>query len=302
MIECEAGGEVWVLPVHTLNLSRTGVAILSPKRIRKGQAVRVVIEQRREGYRRVWRWQGLVVSMGTERGGHRVGIEFAAPKRPHEWIKWLSRNRRAALTRMDPACEDGPAELPEAAKPANHSITATPTAAPRLSSPWFCATIALMGFLTDQLTKLQAFAPAPGADSLRPVLPGLLAGVRLKNYGALGGLGEAVPPLTLVSALVGCLLSGIVARWALRDRLSPFKAFAWGILLAGMLGNLADRLALGYVRDFLQTPLLAGWVFNVADVMVILGAVLLTARWAAGPGNRFLHITSRPLSGKPMPV
>jgi len=65
---------------------------------------------------------------------------------------------------------------------------------------------------------------------------------------------------------------------------SNVQSLALTLILAGALSNMVDRMALGCVVDFidLRTCLPVGmvWpVFNLADSFIVLGAVILLAKW-----------------------
>ncbi len=157
---------------------------------------------------------------------------------------------------------------------------------PGLEAPRLRVLLAVTGFalVADQLGKAWAFASWRGAGGLLEVIPGLYAGARGRNYGALFSLDgvDNAPTTRLVLTFLGLVSVGIMLRWAVldRERWRGLDAVGGGLVLAGAMGNLADRLALGYVRDFLILGLRPHEIFNPADVFMVFGALLLLARWA----------------------
>ena len=153
--------------------------------------------------------------------------------------------------------------------------------APRLRVLLVVTGVALV---VDQLGKAWAFASWRGAAGLREVIPGLYAGARGRNYGALFSLDgvDDAPMNRIALTVLGLVSVGIMLRWAVldRERWRGLDAVGGGLVLAGAMGNLADRLALGYVRDFLIIGLRPHEIFNPADVFMVFGALLLLAAWA----------------------
>lgn len=91
----------------------------------------------------------------------------------------------------------------------------------------------------------------------------------VRNEGVAFGLGDQVPPVTLV-ALVATLTAALgVAVW----RGAMPASIATGLLLGGAIANVGDRAIGGSVIDMFDL----GWwpAFNVADISIFTGVALL---------------------------
>ncbi|PJJ56013.1 signal peptidase II [Mumia flava] len=147
--------------------------------------------------------------------------------------------------------------------------------------------VAVIGYLTDVITKIIAVARLEGADSV-VVIPHVLHLTFVRNPGAAFGMATG---FTIVLTLIAATVCVVVIRMAPRLR-DPGWAVGLGLLLAGALGNLTDRIfrdpapLRGHVVDFLQFP---DWppswpVFNIADVMINLAAVIIVIQTVRGVG------------------
>jgi signal peptidase II len=70
-------------------------------------------------------------------------------------------------------------------------------------------------------------------------------------------------------------------QFSIFNKFSSFKLkifnIALTLILSGAISNIIDRLQLGCVIDFID---LKFWpIFNLADVFIVLGAILLLAKW-----------------------
>ena len=256
-------GDPWEVPARTFDFSPLGVGLFAAESLPPGLPVRVEIEERGEGLRRVRCWAGRVVSVRVTRSQFRIGVAFLDPEGgPTSRLHAPRRRRPEAVVRIDPAWSNED----QAAEPDATSADAeAPQARPGMLGLF--RAVAVLGFLADQLGKSR--------------------GPAVRNFGALGGLMLGGPKVHQVLAMATLLLTGGIARMALRDRArwGVLDAIGWGGLLAGMIGNTVDRLALGYVRDVLRSGLFPGWAFNLVDAMAIGGvACLLLARAIGRPG------------------
>jgi signal peptidase II len=149
------------------------------------------------------------------------------------------------------------------------------------------AAVAVVGYLTDLITKTIAVARLEDADPV-VVIPHVLHLTFVRNPGAAFGMATGFTIVLTAIALTVCVVVIRMAR-QLRD---PLWAIGLGLLLAGALGNLTDRvfrepsLLQGHVVDFLQFP---DWppnwpVFNVADVMINIAAVIIVLQTVRGVG------------------
>ncbi len=147
--------------------------------------------------------------------------------------------------------------------------------------------VAVLGYLTDLITKIVAVARLEDADPV-VVIPHVLHLTFLRNPGAAFGMATGFTIVLTVIALTVCIVVIRMAR-QLRD---PMWAIGLGLLLAGALGNLTDRVfrepspLQGHVVDFLQFP---DWppswpVFNIADVMINVAAVIIVVQTIRGVG------------------
>jgi signal peptidase II len=139
--------------------------------------------------------------------------------------------------------------------------------------------ILVVGLTLDQVSKLLVLAKLP-LGSQRPLIPGLLNLVHVRNKGAAFGLLSGwsaefawlffVATAGLVLVVLGYLL------WRLSDDRWG-TALGYSLVLTGALGNLIDRVRLGEVVDFIDVY----WgryhwpAFNVADSLVCVGAAIL---------------------------
>lgn len=149
------------------------------------------------------------------------------------------------------------------------------------------AAVAVVGYLTDLITKILAVARLEDADPV-VVIPHVLHLTFVRNAGAAFGMATGFTIVLTVVAVTVCVVVIRMAR-QLRD---PVWAVGLGMLLAGALGNLTDRIfrepsvLQGHVVDFLQFP---DWppnwpVFNVADIMINVAAVIIVVQTVRGVG------------------
>jgi signal peptidase II len=136
------------------------------------------------------------------------------------------------------------------------------------------ATIAVLGYLADLLTKVLAVSHLTGQPP-KPVIGEFLTLYLARNPGAAFSTGTSY---TLVLSLLA-IAAAVVVVWVARRLGSTGWAIGLGFLLAGILGNLTDRVfrspgvLRGHVVDFLRLP---HWpIFNVADVCINIAAAVI---------------------------
>ena len=136
------------------------------------------------------------------------------------------------------------------------------------------AVVAIVLYVTDQLSKRAAVEHLTGRDDVR-VVGDLLQLHLTRNPGAAFSLGTEFTVVLSCLAIAATVVVLVVSRKVV-DRV---WAAGLGALLAGITGNLTDRLLRepgpfrGHVIDFLELP---NWpIFNVADIAINLGAGLV---------------------------
>jgi signal peptidase II len=156
------------------------------------------------------------------------------------------------------------------------------------------ATIAVLGYLADLLSKVWAVAHLTG-ETPKPVIGDLLTLYLARNPGAAFSTGTSY---TLVLSVLA-IAAAIVVLWVARRLGSTGWAIGLGFLLAGILGNLTDRIfrspgfLRGHVVDFLRLP---HWpIFNVADICINVAAAVIILQALRGMPVR----GGRPSAGPP---
>lgn len=159
------------------------------------------------------------------------------------------------------------------------SLTSDPTSHPvpatrRRRHLAVFAGVALLGYLTDVVTKVLAVAHLQPGHSVS-LVGDLLTLYIARNPGAAFSTGTSY---TLLLSCIAIAAAGAVL-WTSRRLGSTGWALGLGFLLAGVLGNLTDRVfrepgvLRGHVVDFLRLP---HWpIFNVADVCINIAAALI---------------------------
>jgi signal peptidase II len=113
---------------------------------------------------------------------------------------------------------------------------------------------------------------------MKPIVPGLLSLVFVRNpHGAMGLFGEH-PALLIALSCVVLVLLALLLRDGLRR--SPLVQVGFGVVAGGAVANVIDRLTHGYVIDFIAAR--GFYVFNVADACITLGvATIVLGSWRA---------------------
>ena len=165
------------------------------------------------------------------------------------------------------------------------SSTTAPTVAETRQAPrrvGLFATVALLAFLTDLVSKLIVVAQLPLTESdAKPtrVLWGLFYFDQVRNSGAAFSLGTG---FTVILTVVAVGVVAVIVRTASRMR-SKGWAVALGLVLGGAIGNLTDRIFRapsvfrGHVVDWISVfgPRGEHWpIFNLADSAIVCGAIL----------------------------
>jgi signal peptidase II len=146
----------------------------------------------------------------------------------------------------------------------------------RVQRFWW-ATIGII--VADQVTKAMVSA-ALGLYDSKPVIPGLLDFVHVRNEGVAFGLLNStdLPYKTAITTVLAVAALGGIALYArhLRDR-EWVARLGLACILGGAVGNLIDRVRQGYVLDFVDVYWKAWhfWAFNVADAAITIGAILV---------------------------
>lgn len=172
---------------------------------------------------------------------------------------------------------------------------------------WLFATLALVGFATDQASKYVVFARLYPPDRHEVIVPelfelrtaydsekfsgdGPLAFLRTisgeciphVNRGALFGMGNEGGGMNSVFAGISMVAACFIVFWAGRPVVAQDRwlCLALGLILAGTLGNFYDRIVFSGVRDFLHFdfgfwPVNPWPTFNIADCCLVCGAGVL---------------------------
>ncbi len=134
--------------------------------------------------------------------------------------------------------------------------------------------IALMVFVSDQLTKAWAESALSVSEPARPLIGTFIQLRLIYNPGAALSLGTSVTALlTVVGALVVAALIWVAPRLTSRGWVATAA-----LLLGGTAGNLMDRLfrapgfPKGHVVDFIDYGPFVG---NVADIAIVVAAGLI---------------------------
>lgn len=246
---------------RTLDLSEGGVGVAASIVLPVGQTLKVALEEKGPGHRRVLCWDGRVVNVRDGSAGPRLGIQFLRPEAgPTLSYRMTRADQREVSIRLDPPWGSSP-EPEEEAAPAVAGPGLAKDSPPSKASRLFQWTI-LLGFLADQLVKVVAISPGQTAA---------------------GSPGRMTPAdLIVVVLLLGLL--GTAARWALRSqgRWGRLADLGWGCLIAGLLGNTVDQLSLGQVRAVFPLAPWVGRSGNLADALALFGVLILSASWLAG--------------------
>ncbi len=152
-------------------------------------------------------------------------------------------------------------------------------AAPRGGLFWW---LTLVIVAADQVAKL-IVRGAVSPFEARPVIPGMLDLVHVRNEGVAFGLfnsSDMSHKWIFTSALAVAALAG-VSYYA--RHLRPEERLArigLSMILGGAIGNLIDRVRTGYVLDFIDAYWRGWhfWAFNVADACITFGAVFVFAQ------------------------
>ena len=139
------------------------------------------------------------------------------------------------------------------------------------------ATIAIVGILIDQITKIAVDRSMQLFDSI-PVVEHFFHLTYVRNRGAafsfLSNASWRLPFFISVSIIAAIVI--LVAFQKMRDD-QKLAHTSLALIFSGAVGNLIDRVRLGEVIDFLD----AHWyrhhwpAFNVADSLICVGVFLL---------------------------
>jgi signal peptidase II len=139
------------------------------------------------------------------------------------------------------------------------------------------ATIAIVGILIDQITKIAVDRSMQLFDSI-PIVEHFFHLTYVRNRGAafsfLSNASWRLPFFITVSIIAAVVI--LVAFQKMRDD-QKLAHTSLALIFSGAVGNLIDRIRLGEVIDFLD----AHWyrhhwpAFNVADSLICVGVFLL---------------------------
>ena len=141
----------------------------------------------------------------------------------------------------------------------------------RTKNPLFWS-VALVGIVGDQLTKLWIATTFPQVGHTIPLWPEVFYLTYVHNTGAAFSLFRGGANWLKWLSL-GVSAGLVVYGW--RTVLRPLEQLGYGCILAGAFGNGIDRFLFGYVVDFLDFRLINFPIFNLADVLINLGIAVL---------------------------
>lgn len=194
---------------------------------------------------------------------------------------------------------------------------------PKRSYRWLLVSLAVVGLVTDQVTKYGMFRMLyPGVHhfrgeqevvegwfkftaefdaSVKPCDCGFSAlqtwsapDMPRVNHGALFGMGqEHKSTSNQIFAGISLLAAVGILTWGTRKEVAGdgLLCAALGLILGGTIGNLYDRIVFNGVRDFLYFYRIEWPVFNVADCCLVVGASML-----------LIHAFMTPADRKPEPI
>ena len=179
---------------------------------------------------------------------------------------------------IDPADPTHTAPVPPSGAdphtPEPSSAVAVPSPAKRRRLFLLLASIAVVTYLLDQLSKWWAIRALSDEDP-RDLIGSFLRLDLIRNPGAAFSVGTGN---TWVLTIIAVVVLVVVVRVSRRLGSSGW-AWALGLLLGGALGNLTDRiirepgLGRGHVIDFLNYN---GWfIGNIADIAIVSAAILI---------------------------
>jgi len=158
--------------------------------------------------------------------------------------------------------------------PEPSSAVAVPSPAKRRRLFLLLASIAVVTYLLDQLSKWWAISTLSDEEP-RDLIGSFLRLDLIRNPGAAFSIGTGN---TWVLTIIAVVVLVVVVRVSRRLGSSGW-AWALGLLLGGALGNLTDRiirepgLGRGHVIDFLNYN---GWfIGNIADIAIVSAAILI---------------------------
>ena len=142
-----------------------------------------------------------------------------------------------------------------------------------------CVLIAIMVFLSDQLTKDLITKSIPD-HAVIPVVPGFFNLLRTENSGIAFSLFSGSSSSWKMVLLIGVSVTLLVAVFiiALRSREINWQSgIGLALILGGAFSNLVDRIRYGQVVDFLDFYYRGyHWpAFNLADSAIVVGAGFL---------------------------
>ena len=133
--------------------------------------------------------------------------------------------------------------------------------------------VAIVGIITDQLTKYIVVQSFPKIGDTVPIWSGVFHFTYVINTGAaFSFFNGGVVWLRWLSLIVSI---GLILLGWFGPKLPKIEQLGYGFILAGAFGNGIDRFLFGYVVDFLDFRLINFPVFNLADVLINFGIVFM---------------------------
>ncbi len=142
---------------------------------------------------------------------------------------------------------------------------------------FFFFSIALLVFITDQVTKIWALYRLADCYSLK-ILP-FLNFTLVKNEGiAFGLFNEGGKFKNILLIIITSIATLMLLYFHLRMKKSSLlKTFLLALVFGGAIGNLYDRIFRGYVVDFIDVYISNfHWpVFNLADTYITIALIAI---------------------------